>query len=118
MTGLSDCKFFSSRLLRQNRFFTKSGSVLEVSITKNIENTLQQYAEEIGKLLALLPITNYKIVTHNYPSCFHISIQYSATMTNISHDYIGQSGIESLSDLAALKGIIYAELKASGVDIH
>lgn len=41
----------------------------------------------------------------------------AATVTNISHDHIGQSGIENLTDLAAAKGIVYNGLKADGIAI-
>ena len=41
----------------------------------------------------------------------------AATVTNISHDHIGQNGIESLADLVAAKGIVYNGLKADGIAI-
>lgn len=41
----------------------------------------------------------------------------AATITNISHDHIGQSGINNLSDLAQAKGIVYQAIKADGIAV-
>ena len=41
----------------------------------------------------------------------------AATVTNISHDHIGQSGIENLTDLAVAKGIVYSGIKPDGIAI-
>ena len=41
----------------------------------------------------------------------------AATVTNIANDHIGQSGIENQTDLALLKGVVYAGVKQSGTVI-
>lgn len=74
--SLYDAKFFSSRLLGQNRFFTSAGAVLDVVIQHDNDDLVKCYLNELERLLVALPIKEYEIKTLVFSSGVNIALKY------------------------------------------
>ena len=75
MAKLYDAKFFSSRLLGKNRFFDDVGAVMDIELKDNVK-VAQFYQQELERLLAVLPIKKYKLVSTVFANGINIAISY------------------------------------------
>jgi hypothetical protein len=77
VSQLYDAKFFSSRLLGQNRFFHEAGAILDISLNSSNNQTIADlYLSELERLLAALPIKKYAIKSKVFASGINIAICY------------------------------------------
>ncbi len=76
MTQLYDAKFFSSRLLGQNRFFRQAGAVIDIELKENNENIAKLFVEELTKLLSVLPIKDYEVKSLVFSNGINIALRY------------------------------------------
>ena len=76
MTQLYDAKFFSSRLLGQNRFFRQAGAVIDIELKENNENIAKLFVEELTKLLSVLPIKDYEVKSLVFNNGINIALRY------------------------------------------
>lgn len=74
--SLYDAKFFSSRLLGQNRFFTTAGAVLDVEVKDDNQTLAALYVNELERLLAALPIKDYQIKSLVFAGGINIAVKY------------------------------------------
>lgn len=74
--SLYDAKFFSSRLLGQNRFFTTAGAVLDIEVKGDNQTLAALYVNELERLLAALPIKDYQIKSLVYGGGINIAVKY------------------------------------------
>ena len=73
---LYDAKYFSSRLLGQNRFFSDAGAVIDVVLHGNIEEVSERYVNELSRLLAVLSIKDYAVRMITFSNGFNVAIRY------------------------------------------
>ncbi|MBX9597652.1 MAG: hypothetical protein K2X04_03640 [Burkholderiales bacterium] len=76
MKRLYDAKYFSSRLLGQNRFFSDAGAVIDVVLHGNIEEVSERYVNELSRLLAVLSIKDYAVKMITFSNGFNVAIRY------------------------------------------
>ena len=76
LTRLYDAKFFSSRLLGQNRFFDEPGAIMDISWQGNNQEIAELYQVELSKLLAILPVKNYVIKVKVFSNGINIAVSY------------------------------------------
>lgn len=88
MTRLYDAKFFSSRLLGQNRFFEVPGAVMDISLTENNQEIADLYQAELVRLLNLLPIKDYLIKVQVFGGGLNIAMSYPYDLLMVACDIL------------------------------